>query len=246
MSTRKIPTRNDDTLAALQVVNACFLRAGAHAYGAIKKHVECDIHAFRYMGDILVGESHFYRNYADYSLYRKFVPDPTIQQGPYIVLISADTHAWYHVDDSLEAYLGYTLDELENDWIVAYHPDTYEETDENLTAIMRALHMGEADFQDVDVRYQTKVGYSVWAQLTFSLVKDWKGTPEYFLTVIRDKTLIMWAHLLYGELESLIRLAERAGVYNESVWALEGLLRHYDGESVDGKVMQKIKALLAS
>lgn len=198
------------------------------------------------MGDLLVAESRLYRNYGDYSLYRKFVKDPVKQQGPYIVLISAETHAWFHVDNSLESYLGYSLDELENDWIVAYHPDSYEETDEQLTEILCAMHSGEVDYRDIDVRYQAKAGYSIWAQLTYSLVKDWKGVPEYFMMVIRDKTLVRWTELLYAELEALVLFAEQAGIYSEDIWALEGLLRHYDGESIDGYVMQKVRALVAS
>ena len=244
MSIRIIPTRNDESLAALHAINSCFLKTGARAFAALKRRIEVDSSRFRYIGDFLVSESQFFRKYADYSLHRKFVPDPYKNQGPYIVLISADTHAWHHVDDSLEDYLGYTLQELENDWITAYHPDSYEETDENLTSIMRKMHMGECNYAEVDVHYQAKIGYSVWSQLTFSVVNDWKGTPEYFMTVIRDITLAKWAEQLYTELEGLINLVEMAGLYDASVTALDGLLRHYDGEQVDHQVMNSIKALL--
>ncbi len=246
MSIRKIPTRSDDSLSALHAINTCFLKAGARAYSSLKRSVERDDRSFRFIGDFLVRESCFYRNYADYSLYRKFVPDPQTQQGPYIVLISADTHAWHHVDDSLESYLGYSLKELENDWVVAYHPETYEETDEKLTSILKDLHTGACNYTEVDVRYQTKIGYSVWSQLTFSLVKDWKGNPEYFMTVIRDITLIKWTQYLYSELETLINLVEMTGLYDDSVRAIAGLLRHYDGEDIDRQMMMEIQALLGT
>ena len=246
MSTRIIPTRSDNSLAALHAINTCFLKTGARTFSALKQRIEKDQSRFRFIGDLLVKESSFFRQYADYSLYRKFVPDPQAVQGPYIVLISADSHAWHHVDDSLEHYLGYSLAELENDWVVAYHPDSYEETDEKLTTILRELHMGECNYREVDVHYQTKIGYSVWAQLTFSLVKDWKGTPEYFMTVIRDITLIKWTEQLYAALTSVINLVEEAGVYDASIIALDGLLRHYDGEPVDRQVMSSIQAMLAA
>lgn len=244
MSIRIIPTRSDESLAALHAINTCFLKTGVRAFAALKQRIEADGSRFRYIGDFLISESRFYRKYADYSLYRKFVPDPYAHQGPFIVLISADTHAWHHVDDSLEQYLGYTLQELENDWVTAYHPDSYEATDEKLTSIMRKMHMGTCNYAEVNVHYQTKIGYSVWSQLTCSLVKDWKGAPEYFMTVMRDTTLLKWTEQLYAELEMLIELVEMAGLYDASITALDGLLRHYDGEQVDHKLMTSIKALL--
>lgn len=244
MSFKRIPTRSDESLSALHAINTCFLKAGASAFKSLKARIARDESRFRFIGDLLVSESRFYRSYADYSLFRKCVPELHAHQGPYIVLISADSHAFHHVDDSLSAYLGYSLSELENDWIVAYHPDSYEETDEKLTTILRDMHSGECNYQEVDVHYQAKAGYSIWSQLTFSLVKDWKGTPEYYMTVIRDITLLKWTQKLYGELESLIGLVEMAGVYDESIPLVDGLLRHYDGEAVDQNMMRTIKAMI--
>ncbi len=245
MSNRIIPTRSDESLAALHAINTCFLKAGARAFASLKKSIEQDQSRFRYIGDLLVNESRFFRYYADYSLYRKFVPEPQKQQGPFILLISADSHAWYHVDDSLSGYLGYSLEELENDWVIAYHPHSYEQTDEKLTRIMRQLHTGQRNYAEVDVHYQARIGYSIWSQLTFSVVKDWKGTPEYFMTVIRDRTLVKWMEKLYGELESLIELVNMAGVYDESIIAVDGLLRHYDGEDVGHNLMSSIKNIIS-
>ena len=244
MSISMIPTRFDDSPVALHAISNCFIRAGKKAYPQLKKHLRADAINFRYFGDLLVQEDRFLRNCADYNLYRNIAPVLPEEQGPYIFIIAADTFSWHHVDKRLEAYLGYRLHELENDWVIAYHPDSCEATDEDMTHIMRSLYNGVCNYAELDIRYQTKPGYSVWAHQTMSLVRDWEGNPEFFLTVIRDISMQRWAQLLYSEMLALKNLMDESYFHHRTASWIDGLLRHYEGKPIDGKVMHQLRVLV--
>jgi hypothetical protein len=133
---------------------------------------------------------------------------------------------------------------MEADWVVAYHPEACEAIDEAVTEVLRDLHKGDRNFAELEVRYQTKPGYSVWAKLTFSLVRDWRGTPEYFMIVLRDISMVKWAELFYDELGTLKELIELSVFDDESLQGIDGLMRHYDGEEVEGWVQDRIHQLV--
>ena len=245
MSIRIIPNRFDESPFAFLEITRCFLRASHNALSALKRHFEEDESGFRYMGDLIVEETHLSQLRADYHLFREHVPEPERLKGPYVIIIKAETLQWHDADVNLEQYLGYSLSELENDWVIAYHPESCEETDEEMTGILRDFHQGKRNYAEIDVRYQTKPGYSVWAQVTFSLVRDWKGNPEYYMMVIRDVSMVRWVQLFYEQLLHIKELMEASGFYSESLQTIDGLLRHYDGEVVDRQVMTQIHALVS-
>ena len=100
-----------------------------------------------------------------------------------------------------------------------------EETDEEMTKIMRSLYTGESNYAEMDIRYQTKPGYSVWAHQTMSLVRDWNGNPEYFLAVVRDTSMQKWAQLFYNELLILQELMYACGFQHETARWIDGLIK---------------------
>lgn len=244
MSISKIPNRFNDSPVAFHAINRCFIRAGKKAYPQLKKHVRSNPDYFRFIGDLLVQEDQFLLNSGEYNFFCENASDPWSSSGPYIFIIAAETFSWHHVDERLESYLGYPIDELENDWIVAYHPDSCEETDAEVTRIMKSLYNGESNYAELDIRYQTKPGYSVWAHQTMSLVRDWNGNPEYFLTVVRDTSMQRWAQLFYNELLILNELVHATGFDHETAQWIDGLIRHYNGEPVEGHVMRQIHVLM--
>ena len=244
MSISKIPNRFNESPVAFHAINRCFIRAAKKAYPQLKKHVRSHPEYFRFVGDLLVQEEQFLLNSAEYNFFCENAADPWSNSGPYIFIIAAETFSWHHVDERLESYLGYPLEELENDWIIAYHPESCEETDAEVTRIMKELYSGESNYAELDIRYQTKPGYSVWAHQTMSLVRDWNGNPEYFLTVVRDTSMQRWAQLFYNELLILDELVHATNFDDEMAQWIDGLIRHYNGEPVEGRVMQQIHVLM--
>ena len=240
-----IPNRYDHSPHALLDVSKFFQIATRAGYADLKKHIHADPSSFRFAGDMLVREACFSHRVTDFRMFRKYQPANEDQQQSFIVQIAADSHGWTRVDPGLEAYLGYSLGEMENDWVITYHPETCEETDEHLTAIMRDLHSCRVPHHQLDVRYQTKIGYSVWAQLTFSLVRDRNGAPEYFMQVIQDISLIKWAELFYSELIRLRDLMDATRYAGLSYRWVDGLIRHYEGEAIEREVMEKLEGLVS-
>lgn len=245
MSSRTLPSRADESPVALHALNKYFLKAGGSAYAHLKASLVSNPYCFRYIGDILVQESRFIQKIADYKLYQQHATASAAIANPFVVVISADTHRWHQADERLETYLGYSLSELEADWIVAYHPEDCEAIDEEVTKVFRDLHEGTRSYAEAEVRYQTRVGYSVWAQLTFSLVRDWEGRPEYFMVVIRDISMVKWTELFYNELAALKALVEICEEGHESLACINGLMQHYDGKFVEHGVIERIQGLLA-
>ena len=239
-----IPNRFNNSPVAFHAINRCFIRAANKAYPHLKKHVSAHPETFRFMGDLLVQEEQFVLNSAEYTFFCESATDPCNNAGPYIFIIAAETFSWHHVDERLEAYLGYDIHELETDWVIAYHPESCEETDEEMTNIMRSLYTGESNYAEMDIRYQTKPGYSVWAHQTMSLVRDWNGNPEYFLTVVRDTSMQKWAQLFYNELRILQELMYACNFEHETARWIDGLIKHYNGEQVDGQVLNQIQAIM--
>ncbi len=244
MSIRTIPNRFDDSPVAFHAINKCFLRAGSEAITQLKRHLASNYIDFRYVGDLLVQEDRFIRTCADYKLFSGHAKHTKGKFGPFVFIISAESHIWHHVDHGLEAYLGYTREELENDWVIAYHPDSCQEAEERFNNVLRALHRGDRNYAELEVRYQTKPGYSVWAKQTMSLIRDWRGEPENFLIVLRDISMRKWTQQLYQELSQLKGLMDECGFCDRSADWIDGLLKHYNGEPVDGHVMHQIRVLV--
>ena len=74
-----------------------------------------------------------------------------------------------------------------------------------------------------------------------ALVRDWNGNPEYILTVLRDISLMKWTQLFYNQLLAMRELMNACEFYHASARWLDGLLSYYDGEHVEGNVMDQIE-----
>ncbi len=240
-----IPTRSDASDRARRTINKYFLLVAGHAFADVKRACTSNPFAFRFIGDLLLAEARFFRNCTDYSFFRRnAVESPAC--GPMLAIICAQTHQWLRADPALEAYLGYTREEMEADWVVTLHPETYQETDRRITQIYRDLHSGKMPYCRAEVRYQTRDGYSVWAQVTQSLVRDRYGRPDRYVLALEDVSLARWTELFYGELVGLRRIMEMSGYQGALRARVEGLMRHYDGEAVEPSVLGELAGLLTT
>jgi PAS domain S-box-containing protein len=240
-----IPTRSDASDSARRTINKYFLLVAGHAFADVKRACTSNPFAFRYIGDLLLAEAQFFRNCTDYSFFRRNAVD-TPARGPMLAIICAQTHQWLRADRALEAYLGYTREEMEADWVVSLHPDTCRETDLHITQIYRDLQSGKMPYCRAEVRYQTREGYSVWAQVTHSLVRDAYGRPDRYVLAIEDISLARWNELFYNELVGLRRIMDLSAYQGPCLARVEGILRHYNGETVELAVLGELAGLLTS
>ncbi|NBC47431.1 MAG: EAL domain-containing protein [Gammaproteobacteria bacterium] len=90
---------------------------------------------------------------------------------------------WLRVNRKLCTILGYSADELvARSFQDLTHP-------EDLSAdldLLRSVLAGKRDTYALEKRYQHKDGHLFWANLTVSLVRDARGRPDYFVSVIED------------------------------------------------------------
>jgi len=86
---------------------------------------------------------------------------------------------------SFQEMIGYTAQELrEKNWKEITHPDSILEEQESLKRLVR----GEKVDQSFEKRYVGKDGSVVWANLTLTLVRDWRGELQFGITAIQDIT----------------------------------------------------------
>ncbi|MCB1955172.1 MAG: PAS domain S-box protein [Rhodocyclaceae bacterium] len=90
---------------------------------------------------------------------------------------------WLDANKRLCEIVGYdyaTL--LKTDFQQITHPDDLA-TD---LEFVRQLLAGERDHYRMEKRYLHRAGHAVWIRLTVSLVRDGRGSPEYFIAVVED------------------------------------------------------------
>ncbi|MGJ8548598.1 PAS domain S-box protein [Winogradskyella wichelsiae] len=94
---------------------------------------------------------------------------------------------WIDVNNSLCNILGYNKVEIKKlTFMDLTHP---EDLRRDHQALMRMIK-GELDDYEIEKRYISKNGETVWAQLSVSIVKDNLGQPEHFVAQINDVTQI--------------------------------------------------------
>ncbi len=106
---------------------------------------------------------------------------------------------WLRVNQKLCTILGYAPAELmQQSFQDLTHPDDLD-TDLDL---MRGLLCGDRETYALEKRYRRADGELLWASLTVSLVRDARGEPDYFISVIQDIDARKQAeqHLLESEL----------------------------------------------
>ncbi len=89
------------------------------------------------------------------------------------------------VNQALCDYLGYTEEELRR---FAFNDVTYPEDREAGTEGVRRVVSGEIERYTLEKRYVRKDGGIVWGIVSFSLIRDREGKPEYFVTNVQDIT----------------------------------------------------------
>ncbi|MEZ4701362.1 MAG: PAS domain S-box protein [Rhodothermales bacterium] len=242
---QSIPTRTDTSESARRTMNKYFLLVAGRAYADVKRVCSSNPHAFRFIGDLLLAEARFFRNCSDYSLYRRSAPIGRAR-GPFLAIICAQTHQWLRTDPALEAFLGYSREEMEEDWVVTLHPETCQETDSRLVQVYRDLHSGKVPYARAEIRYQTRIGYSVWAQVTHSLVRDSQGRPDRYVLAFEDCSMKRWTELFHGELIALRRIMELSGYEGDHLNRVDGLIRHFEGQPVPASLLGELVELFAT
>ena len=109
----------------------------------------------------------------------------TFEHAPIGMVLVSMTGRFQQVNQSMCEMLGYSEEELTSTtWQAITHPD---DLDIGLDLMRRTL-AGEMDSCQFDKRYFHKLGHVVWAQLSFSLVRDADGRPLHFISQIQDIT----------------------------------------------------------
>lgn len=109
---------------------------------------------------------------------------------------------WLRVNQKLCEIVGYSKQELlQKTFQDITHP---EDLEKDLDFVRRML-AGEIETYSIEKRYLHQNGATVWINLTVSLVRDSRGQPDYFISVVED---ISDRHQLKSNLErSLWRLS---------------------------------------
>lgn len=112
--------------------------------------------------------------------FRKF-----FEQGLVGMAITSPEKVCLEVNDCLCEMLGYTRDELlGKTWDALTYP---EDLGGNVELFRRAM-AGEIDGYQIEKRFRRKDGRIVFASLSTKCVRTTEGSPDYFLTLIRDVT----------------------------------------------------------
>ena len=97
---------------------------------------------------------------------------------------------WIRVNQRLCDMLGYTREELSRlSFAELTHPDDVQESLEHL----RRMLDGQETEWKVDKRYIRKDKSILWGRLSTVLVRDEKGQPDFFVTIVEDTSEQHWA-----------------------------------------------------
>ena len=91
--------------------------------------------------------------------------------------------SFIRVNKRLCDFLGYSDEELTTLTFQELTAPDY--LDEDLSYLER-LMAGDIDDYAIEKRYVRRDGEQVWAKLTVSLVRDQRGNPDYFISIVED------------------------------------------------------------
>jgi PAS domain-containing protein len=237
-----IPTRFDPSDDARHTTNKYFLLAASRALADLKRSCYASPTAFRYIGDVLLAEARLLRHCTDYGLFRRHAGHDHRAGSPLLAVRCARSMRWLRMDPRLERYLGYRCAECP----ATFGPATAPDADPRSLPAYRELLAGAVSFYRAEERFMTRPGYSVWATVTHSLVRDRFGRPDRFVLAFEDATLERWNGVFYAELTALRALMAACEYRGEHFGRVDGLLRHFDGEPVAPAVIGQLVAMFTS
>lgn len=122
---------------------------------------------------------------------------------------------WLRMNARLCDIIGYTREELLRiDFQAITHPDDLASDLNHVQALLD----GKVDTYAMEKRYIRKDGTSVWVNLTVSLLRDAKGSPLHFISVVEDIDRRKRAEAALQALNTRLeeRVAERTAELEES------------------------------
>ncbi len=109
----------------------------------------------------------------------------TFESAPNGLAIVGLDGKWLRINPAMCKMLGYTKQEfLDTDIKKFTHPDDFE----GQAKLIDQLLVGEIDGYSYEKRYVHKQGHTIWIMLNVSLVRDFSGEPQYFVSQIQDLT----------------------------------------------------------
>lgn len=106
------------------------------------------------------------------------------------------------VNQRLCEMLGRTEEELVN---LNFREITHSDDKAKSTDQLNSVLQGRVAYQKFVKRYLHKSGETIWANVSFSLVRDEEGNPDYFVSVIEEITERVLAQEALQEREALLR-----------------------------------------
>jgi PAS domain S-box-containing protein len=107
----------------------------------------------------------------------------TFEQAAVGIAHVAPDGTWLRVNKKLCEIVGYTKEELLKK---TFQEITYKDDLEKDVNYARQMLAGEIKTYTTEKRYCRKNGEIIWIELTVSLVRDSKGNPKYFISVVND------------------------------------------------------------
>ncbi len=126
---------------------------------------------------------------------------------------------WVMMNDRLCAMLGYTREELlSKTFVNVTHPDDVEPN----RRLFEASIAGAGDTYSLEKRYIRKDGGVIWGMVTAALVRDERGKPSYFISVVQDITNRKRAEAELAESRRVLEQAQVVGRIGSWAWELGG------------------------
>ncbi len=139
------------------------------------------------------------------------------EASPIGVAIVSLEGRWLHVNPSFCNSLGYSEEEL---LTKTFRDITHPEDIENDLEHVKRLIDDQISYYQIEKRYIHRDGYTVWAILHVSLVRDSRGYPLYFIGQMEDITERKWFE---QKMQTALITDELTGLYNKRGFLERGL-----------------------